>query len=147
MATPPEKLYQNYPDNSDLKEAFVYIDTKSLGKERHVFIGWNNGNDSYNRIIVQQLHLTGGPGNYNFFPLYVSSISSNSLGFKNKVSIGLLSREQRDRMIILAKTVPFEKKSRSSNCQDWLKSLLEILYQNNLILLTTKDHIINQLTN
>ena len=132
MINPLEQLYQKYPDNLESKEVYVYIDSRSFGRERHVFIGWINHQD-LGRLIVQQLHLTGDPGNYAFFPYYASILSNNSLSFEQNLSLGSFSRGQRDIMIDLSKSVSFDRKSIRENCQDWLKALLNLFHQNNLI--------------
>lgn len=61
-----ENEYLKNPDNNNIKDIIAYIDTQSFGRERHVFIGWKNGEDD-DFLYVQQLHLTGNPGNYNFY--------------------------------------------------------------------------------
>jgi hypothetical protein len=118
-----ENLYNQYPDNNYTKDITAYIDTQSFGRERHVFIGWENGEDE-NIKYVQQLHLTGNPGNYNFYEKMIGKITSRSISHKSKFIIATLDRQKRDELIKVAKNVKLEKKSKTRNCQDWLKDLL-----------------------
>lgn len=136
-----EILYNQYPDNNDTKNITAYIDTQSFGRERHVFIGWENGEDE-NVKYVQQLHLTGNPGNYNFYEKMIGKITSRSISHKGKIIIATLDRQKRDELIEIAKNVKLEKKSKSRNCQDWLKDLLNDAVKEQIIEQKNVDEVI-----
>lgn len=136
QVSPGETLYNKHPDNDKVKDVVFYIDTLQIGEERHVYIGWLNCDDLpefHGKQGWQQVHLTGGPGNYSFYKRTVAPISSQSVAHKQSTSFGQLTRAQRDAIIDLAASVPFDKKSVTENCQTWMKKLLPLLLAQNII--------------
>lgn len=127
---PYTKIYNSYPDNDDVKLVSLFIDTRSIGKERHCYIGWKNGDTSKGKEVYQQLHLTGGPGNYSFYQLCASEMTIASVNYKVSIPLGEMNRTQRDVLKAIASGVSFDKKSTTENCQTWMiKYMLELVKQ------------------
>jgi hypothetical protein len=65
-----------YPDNDEIKEIFLEADGLEISDpdDRHVVLHWKNGNDETGNRYMQIIHLTGGPGNYQFIPEQVNRL-------------------------------------------------------------------------
>lgn len=127
------KIYDSYPDTDAEKEVKVFMETQTMGEERHIYVGWLNDETPSVEQAWQQVHLSGGPGNYSFYPCTAALLSQQSFSHKKDFSLGLFSRKQRDGMVEIAKTVPFVKKSYSDNCQTWMSKFLSELAQHGII--------------
>ena len=98
-----------------------------MGVERHIYVGWLNEELPFGEQAWQQVHLSGGPGNYSFYACTVGVFSSQNMRHKTDYSLGWFTRTQRDAMLDIAKTVPFVRKSYSDNCQTWMSRYLMLL--------------------
>lgn len=118
-------LYNQAPDNEDLKDIILFVDTKTTGRNRHVFLGWYNGLVT-KRPTYQALHLVGTPGNYNFYPQTVVSMTNESVNYKKQYTfVAKSTRTDRDRLIKVAQNVQYDRMSATENCQDWMITLIE----------------------
>ena len=124
-----------YPDNDEMKEILIEADGLEIidPDDRHVLLRWQNGNDDRGNRYTQIIHLTGGPGNYQFLPEQVKAESQASLERNTAYSFGSYSRAQRDQIVALAKAVEFNRKSRVNNCQTWMHDLLLAMVNDNLL--------------
>jgi hypothetical protein len=120
-----------YPDNDETKEIFLQADDLEISDpdDRHVLLHWLNGNDETGRY-TQIIHLTGGPGNYQFHPEQIKKHSDEENTFYN---LGSYGRAQRVQIVKLAKAVKFSPKSRVNNCQTWMRDLLLAMVNNDLL--------------
>jgi len=89
--------------------------------------------NSSNPLVTQLLHLTGGPGTYNFLTPQAKKRQEATRAKYQFVSLGTKSRADRDKIIELAKAVQYDKTSTVNNCQDWLRSLLQAMVGAGLI--------------
>ena len=132
-----------YPDNDETKEVFLEADGLGISEsdDRHVLLHWRNGNDERGTRYVQIIHLTGGPGNYQFLPEQVKAQSHASLERNTLYNLGSYSRAQRDQIAALAKAVEFSRKSRVNSCRTWMRDLLLEMVNNNLLALEKFDQV------
>jgi hypothetical protein len=142
MAAPPKALnnvHDKYPDNDKLKEAFIQAEGKSYPGygDRHVVLWWTNSNDANDGsgVITQVIQLTGQAGNYNYYAPVVKQCPLTSIQQHLQISLGNFTREQRDKILDLAKSVQFYKKSTVNGCRVWTRDLLESMVNHGL---TTK---------
>ena len=72
MASFLTRLLAQYPDDDSIKPVFLQADGKTTvaeGEDRHVLLYWENGSGPDGDLhYIQILQLSGGPGNYNFYP-------------------------------------------------------------------------------
>lgn len=150
--------YEEYPDTDINKDVTIYIDTANqVLRDRHCYIGWLNGRNEDGALIYQQIHLSGGGGADSSYAIkipWAAAISPNSVQFKDKCSLGELTRSQRRRMqelaIYLRRQMEAEQLDNQCqalftelggegvlalhhtnyNCQDWLTLYLRILQIN-----------------
>lgn len=124
-----------YPDNDEIKEIFLEADGLEMSDpdDRHVLLYWKNGNDETGNRYARIIHLTGGPGNYQFISEQVKAESQASLERNTAYSFGSYSRAQREQIVALAKAVEFDRKSRVNNCQTWMHDLLLAMVSDNLL--------------
>ncbi|KAI5986695.1 hypothetical protein F5J12DRAFT_577002 [Pisolithus orientalis] len=124
-----------YPDNDTTKEIVLQADglVAENPDDRHVLLQWTNGVDLEGNSYTQIIHLTGGPGNYQFHTPQVKIDSDRSTQGNTSYVLGQYTRAQRDQIIALAKAVKFNKKSRVNNCQTWMRDLLEAMVNNGLL--------------
>jgi len=124
-----------YPDNNITKEIVLQADglVADNPNDRHVLLRWTNGTDLEGKRYTQIIHLTGGPGNYQFHTPQVKIHSDRSIHVNTVHILGDYSRAQRDQIIALAMAVEFNKKSRVNNCQTWMRDLLEVMVNNGLL--------------
>ena len=103
-----------YPDNNEPKEIFLQADGLEISNpdDRHVLLYWQNGNDETGTRCTQVIHLTGGPGNYQFLSEQVKAQFYASSERNASYNFGSYSRAQRDRNVAIAKAVGFNRKSR-----------------------------------
>ena len=142
MATiPARRLAVNpygdrYPDDNSTKEVELQADglVTAYTGDRHVLLRWINGADAEQRVYYAQIiHLSGGPGNYNFHTPQVKIHSEASRGADTCYPLGQYTRAQRDQIVLLAKAVGFERRSRVNNCRTWMRDLLEAMVGANLL--------------
>jgi len=148
MATAARRLAINpygdqYPDNNSTKEIVFEADglVAANPDDRHVLLCWTNGTDEEGRRYTQIIHLSGGPGNYNFHTPQVKIHSDHSLQMNTCYVLGQYTRAQRDQIIALAKAVRFDKKSQVNNCQTWMHDVLEAMVNASLLSETLFDQI------
>ena len=124
-----------YPDDDSTKEVELQADGLVVlnPDDRHVPLCWKNGTDAEGRIYAQIIHLSGGPGNYNFHTPQVRIHSEASREVNTCYPLGQYTREQRDQILALAKGVSFDRRSRINNCQAWMRDLLEAMVGVNLL--------------
>jgi Family of unknown function (DUF6540) len=125
-----------YPDDDKTKEIFLQADGMEIfdPDDRHVLLHWLNGNDdTAGTHYIQIIHLTGGPGNYQFHREQVKAESQASLERNTSYNLGRYSRAQRDQIMALAKAVEFYPRSRVNNCQTWMRDLLRAMVGDNLL--------------
>ncbi|KAL4078994.1 hypothetical protein J3A83DRAFT_999959 [Scleroderma citrinum] len=124
-----------YPDDSTIKEIVLQADglVAENPNDRHVLLRWTNRTDLEGKRYTQIIHLTGGPGNYQFHTPQVKIHSDRSMHVNTVHVLGDYTRAQRDQIIALAKAVEFNKKSRVNNCQTWMRDLLEAMVNNGLL--------------
>ena len=124
-----------YPDDDRTKEVELQADGLVVlnPDDRHVLLRWTNGVDAEGRVYAQIIHLSGGPGNYNFHTPQVRIHSEASRGANTCYPLGQYTRAQRDQIVALAKAVDFERRSRVNNCQAWMRDLLEAMVGANLL--------------
>ncbi|KAH9986386.1 hypothetical protein BJV77DRAFT_951119 [Russula vinacea] len=125
-----------YPDDDKTKEIFLQADGMEIfdPDDRHVLLHWLNGNDdTAGTHYIQIIHLTGGPGNYQFHREQVKAESQASLERNASYNLGSYSRAQRDQIMALAKAVEFYPRSRVNNCQTWMRDLLRAMVGDNLL--------------
>ena len=115
-----------YPDNNEPKDIFLQADGLEISDpdDRHVLLYWQNGNDEMGTRYTQIIHLTSGPGNYQFLSEQVKAQSQASLERNTLYNFGSYSRAQRDRIVAIAMAVGFDRKSRVNNCLTWMRDLL-----------------------
>ncbi|KAF8221027.1 hypothetical protein L208DRAFT_1447643 [Tricholoma matsutake] len=116
-----------YPDDNSTKEIMLQADglVAANPDDRHVLLRWTNGTDEEGHRYTQIIHLSGGPGNYNFYTPQVKIHSEASRMANSFYVLGKYTRAQRDQITALAKAVQFNKQSRINNCQTWMRSFLE----------------------
>lgn len=128
-------VYPTVPDNDEPKE--VYVEAvgldKSLGTERHVTLSWTNSAPEASVLVTQVVHLTGNPGNYNFYHPVAKPRRLESVVNNKRYILGKMSRAQRDAIGEHAKAIPFSKKSIVNNCQVWMRKLLVGMLEDGLI--------------
>ena len=125
-----------YPDDNSIKEIRLQADglvTAGPGVDRHVLLHWTNGIDSSGLHYTQIIHLTGGPGSYNFYTPQVQAHSETSIQKNTIYELGQYTRMQRDQILALARAVKFDKKSRVNNCQVWMRDLLAAMVNAKLL--------------
>ena len=124
-----------HPDDDSTKEVEFQADGLVVlnPDDRHVLLRWTNGTDAEGRVYTQIVHLSGGPGNYNFHTPQVRIHSEASRGANTCYPLGKYTRAQRDQIVALAKAVNFDKRSRVNNCQVWIRDLLEAMVGANLL--------------
>ena len=118
-----------YPDDNSTKKVELQADglvTAHTG-DRHVLLRWTNGTDTEGRVYAQIIHLSGGPGNYNFHTPQVKMHSEALMGADTYYLLGQYTRVQRDQILALAKAVDFDRRSRVNNCRTWMRDLLEAM--------------------
>lgn len=122
-----------FPDDNSVKEIHLEADGKKRPgpkDDRHVLLCWTNGtvgegNDE--ALYTQVIHLTGGPGTYAFYTPQVK-LQHRSAREKNTLySLGRFTRAQRDRILVLAGSVKFERHSWVNGCRVWTRDLLEAM--------------------
>ena len=131
-----------YPDDDSIKEVVLEADglVAVNPDDRHVLLRWTNAIADGNRY-TQIIHLTGGPGNYNFYTPQVKIHSKQSLQVNATHELGEYTRPQRDQIIALARAVSFSRGLRVNNCQTWMRDLLEAMVGANLPSKTEFDKI------
>ena len=123
-----------YPDDNGTKEVVLQADGLVANPDdRHVLLCWTNGTDAEGRLYIQIIHLTGGPGNYNFHTPQVKMDSEHSREVNTHYVLGQFTRAQRDQIVAFAKAVTFDRKSHVNNCQTWMRDLLEAMVGANLL--------------
>ncbi|KAF9234105.1 hypothetical protein BU15DRAFT_53045 [Melanogaster broomeanus] len=124
-----------YPDNNSTKEVVLQADGLEAQNpdDRHVLLCWTNGSDAEGRRYIQVIHLSGGPGNYNFYTPQVKMDSDESWKANTCYVLGQYTRAQRDQIIALAKAVRFDKRSRINNCQTWMHDVVEAMVNADLL--------------
>ena len=133
-----------YPDDDKTKEIFLQADGLDTfdPDDRHVLLHWLNGNDDTTETqYIQIIHLTGGPGNYQFHREQVKAESQASLERNASYNLGIYNRSQRDQIMALAKGVEFYPRSRVNNCQTWMRDLLQAMVDDNLLPLERFDQV------
>ncbi|KAI6015488.1 hypothetical protein BKA83DRAFT_2074958 [Pisolithus microcarpus] len=121
-----------YPDDDSTKTVVLQAEglTAEYPDDRHVLLHWLNGMAEDGSHYAQVIHLTGGPGTYQFHTPQVKLQSERSLELNTFYVLGQYTRVQRDQIVALAKAVKFNKKSRVNNCQTWMRSLLMDMVNN-----------------
>ena len=132
-----------YPDDNSTKEVELQADglVTAYTGDRHVLLRWTNGTDAEGRVYVQIIHLSGGPGNYNFHTPQVKVHSEASRGANACYPLGQYTRAQRDQIIALAKAGDFDRRSRVNNCRTWMRDLLEAMVGANILSKAESDKI------
>ena len=131
-----------YPDDDSMKEVVLEADglVALNPDDRHVLLRWTNAIADGNRY-TQIIHLTGGPGNYNFYTPQVKIHSKQSLQANAIYELGEYTCPQRDQIIALARAVSFSRWSRVNSCRTWMRDLLEAMVGANLLSKTEFDKI------
>ncbi|EKM77847.1 hypothetical protein AGABI1DRAFT_130120 [Agaricus bisporus var. burnettii JB137-S8] len=140
MAAPPKamnNIHDKYPDNDKMKHVFIQADNKAYPGygDRHVLLWWSNSNDEDNdsNFVTQVIQLTGQAGNYNYYAPVVKPRSPTSTARHLQIDLGNFTREERDKILDLAKRVQFNKKSTVNGCRVWTRDLLESMVNQGLI--------------
>ncbi|KAF9237458.1 hypothetical protein BU15DRAFT_48718 [Melanogaster broomeanus] len=117
-----------YPDDNSTKEVVLQADGLVPNPvDRHVLLCWMNGMNADGCHYAQIIHLSGGPGNYNFYTPQVKLHPKESQTLNTCFVLGQYTRAQRDQIIALAKAIQFDKKSRINSCRTWTRDLLEAM--------------------
>lgn len=129
-----------YPDDNTIKEIVLQADglVAANPDDRHVLIRWTNGTDDEGNLFTQIIHLSGGPGNYHF---HTPQVKIHVKELDTLHVLGDYTREQRNKIIILAKAIQFNKKSHVNNCQTWMRDLLAAMVNDGLLSSETFDKI------
>ncbi|KAI5988391.1 hypothetical protein EDD15DRAFT_2289508 [Pisolithus albus] len=124
-----------YPDDDSTKTVVLQAEglAADYPDDRHVRLHWVNGTAEDGSHYAQVIHLTGGPGTYQFHTPQVKLQSQRSLELNTFYVLGQYTRVQRDQIVALAKAVKFNKKSRVNNCQTWMRSLLMAMVDGGLL--------------
>ncbi|KZV63456.1 hypothetical protein PENSPDRAFT_640856 [Peniophora sp. CONT] len=137
MASFMAKLLVQYPDDDNVKNVFLRADGKTTvaeGEDRHVLIYWENGTGtSGQNKYIQILQLSGGPGNYNFYPDMMITQSEADRARHTFYELGQYTRAQRDNIKSLAGGVKYLKSSRINSCRTWTRDLFEVMVAEDLI--------------
>jgi hypothetical protein len=148
MAAPPRALnnvHDNYPDNDKIKEVFIQAENKNYPGygDRHVVLWWCNSDDTDDSadLITQVIQLTGQAGNYSYYAPVVKLRSIGSTQRHLQISLGKFTRAQRDKILDLAKSVQFHKKSTVNGCRVWTRDLLGLMVNHGLIMKAKFEHI------
>ena len=128
-----------FPDDNIVKEIHLQGDGKkrpSPKEDRHVLLCWANstageGNDE--ALYTQVIHLTGGPVTYAFYTPQVK-LQPRSARDKNTLySLCRFTRVQRDRILVLAGAVKYERHSWVNGCRVWTRDLLDAMLSHGLL--------------
>ena len=131
------RLLAQYPDDDGTKPVFLQADGKTTvaeGQDRHVLLYWENGTGLNGDLhYIQILQLSGGPGNYNFYPDMMITQSESDRARNTIYELGRFTRAQRDHVKRLAANISYKKTSRVNSCRTWTRDLLEVMVSENLI--------------
>ncbi|VDB82675.1 unnamed protein product [Peniophora sp. CBMAI 1063] len=137
MASFFAKQLLQHPDDDSVKNVFLQADGKTTaaeGEDRHVLIYWENGTGTHaSNKHIQILQLSGGPGNYAFYPDMLISQSEAERARNTYYELGQYTRAQRDKIKRLAGDVVYLKSSRINSCRTWTRDLFELMVAANLI--------------
>ena len=137
MAAPTRfmnSIYPTYPDDQSSKEVWLqaagHIYT---GGDRHVLIWWANGAKDNESPVIQIIQLSGQSGNYSYYVPVAQVQTENFMANNLQISLGNFTREQRDRILTLAKNVKYHKNSVMNGCRVWTRDLMEVMQAEALI--------------
>ncbi|KZV77288.1 hypothetical protein PENSPDRAFT_621678 [Peniophora sp. CONT] len=123
-------LTPTFRDNMDDKVVYLQSagrDADYRGGERHAFLFWDMSKPNMPGLEVQRMvHLTGAYGDWAM--AIETKRRRPDYKVKNEVrALGMFTRAQRDRILMHARTVDFEPRSRVNSCRTWLRDLLKLL--------------------
>ncbi|KAF4614425.1 hypothetical protein D9613_003338 [Agrocybe pediades] len=126
--------HESYPDDSSDKEVWIQaqgLSYKGYG-DRHVLIYFcNSGGEVPFWQIIQ---LSGQASNYAYYSPVVQKHSMESMKDVNmNISLGTMTRAQRDQMLALAEAIKFNPKSTVNGCRVWTRDLLSAMVAAGLI--------------
>lgn len=131
------RMLAQHPDDNNVKTVFLQAAGKTTaaeGADRHVIIYWENGTEPDGRTkFIQVLQLSGGPGNYNFYPNMMIAQSESECARNTSYVLGHYTRAQRDVTKTLAGNIAYLKTSRINSCRTWTRDLFEVMVAENLI--------------
>nr|VWO99819.1 CAAX prenyl protease (EC [Ganoderma boninense] len=115
-----------FPDDDSTKLIELQAAGRCPGAARHVLLRWTNGQNGH-VSYTQLIHLIGGQGNYAFYTPQVQPHSEASRQFSTFYPLGYYTRAQRDQIIALAQSIPFDRNSHVNNCCVWMRDLLRAM--------------------
>jgi hypothetical protein len=124
--------YDLHPDTSIDKEVFVQASglvTTPMETPRHIFICWSNQSQEWYQVI--QLIKWGNWYHY-VYPAVQEHLPAN-FSANQTWSLGIFTRDQREKLLELAEDIKFEKGSLTQGCRVWTAKLMLEMRRNGLI--------------